>query len=565
MTKVESISYKEYLQDNSFDKHYKILQKILKGKKIVVYGVGSLFSYIKEHYDLSMFNIIGVSDDKFLDYQEGKDFLGYKIIPKNKIESYSPDVILIGMQNYFGILAHFKSTLPTDSKIKVYPLIKMTLLKYIKENFTKLLSCEYDTIRQFLLILFPKHSKFISDICWFQKVNKNVAYINRNKKSVLKRLKTKIKKEPLKVVFYVYDSSRWKSQTIYDLMAEDEHFDPLIVVTKNYAPTTISTGQTKEEVLKVYDFFKNKNMNVCLGYDLEKETFIPFEEFSPDIIFYSHPWYVYKTQGPVICSKFALTYYVPYFLANTSLYIEYGLRFHQYVHRHYVLNNFIKNYYSEQQSKKSNNLVAVGHPQLDYFYLNKKDSDRKYVIYSPHWSICGSSNIAYSTFLENGEYILDYAKKHPEIEWVFKPHPSLYKHLLLSKHWNKEKIDNYWEEWKNIGKVYETGDYLDIFNSSYAMITDCGSFLTEYLLTEQPCIHLVSSRAIEYNPSVQKIVNSYYQAHDIPELKQYLDEIIVKKQDYKKQERLNVLQELNLRNNYCAKNIIEDIKQELGI
>ena len=68
---------------------------------------------------------------------------------------------------------------------------------------------------------------------------------------------------------------------------------------------------------KLTIFFKSKGINVQCAYDLENDKFVPFEKMSPkpDIIIYQHPWYVEITQGPVVCSKFALTYYVPYYIS----------------------------------------------------------------------------------------------------------------------------------------------------------------------------------------------------------------------------------------------------------
>ena len=127
-----------------------------------------------------------------------------------------------------------------------------------------------------------------------------------------------------------------------------------------------------------------------------------------------------------------------------------------------------------------------------------------------------------------------------------------------------EEIETYWNEWNKISLVYESGDYLDLFSRSYAMITDCGSFLTEFLMTEQPVIHPVSETCAGYNPGTEKIVKSYYQAHNLEELEKYLEEIILKKNDPRKNERLAVIDELGLKNNYCAKNILEDIIGELS-
>jgi hypothetical protein len=105
-------------------------------------------------------------------------------------------------------------------------------------------------------------------------------------------------------------------------------------------------------------------MNVEYGYDISTrhnvgravslqdwDKFIPLEKFNPDIIIYSHPWYVYKTQGPVMCSKYALTYYIPYFLPASEQWHEYGLRFHQYIYRHYVPTELVRDYYVKKYAK----------------------------------------------------------------------------------------------------------------------------------------------------------------------------------------------------------------------
>ena len=81
---------------------------------------------------------------------------------------------------------------------------------------------------------------------------------------------------------------------------------------------TFAQSQADSQTMKNYQFFKKRGMNVELGFDIGNNKFIPFEIFEPDLIFYSHPWYVERTQGPVVCSKFALTYYIPYFLTGSA-------------------------------------------------------------------------------------------------------------------------------------------------------------------------------------------------------------------------------------------------------
>lgn len=391
------------------------------------------------------------------------------------------------------------------------------------------------------------------------KIMSNCSYIEKNIKKVKKRLKNK---SPLNVAFYVYDDTKWKSQSVYDLMEQDERFNPYIFVTKNNAPKDNCNYQTNEEYEKVYEFFKTRNMKTFRGYDTKENRFVPLEEIKPDIIIYQHPWYVETTQGPVVCSKFALTYYIPYYISDTNEEFEYNLRFHRYIYKYYVPDEIIKTNYSSNMYNGEKKLVVTGHPILDYYYLDTKQHEEKYIIYAPHWTVCGN-NIRYGTFDWNGWEILEYAESHPELNWVFKPHPLLYKFMISSNYMCREKADEYYKRWENVGILYDKGDYLGLFQDSKLMITDCGSFLIEYFLTGKPCIHLVSD-FFAGNELAKTICKTYYETKNINELKKYLDILINKKQDSKMSERLELREKLGLAKNYCAKNILEDIIKETG-
>lgn len=428
----------------------------------------------------------------------------------------------------------------------------------------------YEKIFNTLALFFPaKYRKLIRDEGCHLKISQNLNYISKNKKNVIKKLKQKIKnKEKINVAFFIYDETKWKSQSIYDLMDESDIFVAHIFVTKNCSAKTNFNYQTKEELKKIYDFFKNKNMRVSCAYDFEKDDYIPFENMSPkpDIIFYSHPWYVYVTQGPVVCSKFALTYYIPYFLATSVSPIEYYLRFHQYVQTHFVPSAEVKNYYSQNMKNKGKNLSATGHPMLDYFYLNrnKEFENKNYVIYAPHWSVDENNNLRWGTFLWSGEAILEFAKTHSEINWVFKPHPCLKNYLITKQFMTEQEANAYWAQWEKIATVVESGDYLKMFMESCAMITDCGSFETEYFMTQKPLIHLKNLEATAFNPAVEKMVETSYEVKNIDELKQALETVLIQKQDSKKEKRKEALKELRLEDSYAAENIIKEIKTTLG-
>lgn len=390
------------------------------------------------------------------------------------------------------------------------------------------------------------------------KIASNCAYIKKNIKKVKSRLKGKTQ---LNVAFYVYDDSKWKCQSLYDLMEKDERFTPYIFVTKSAAPKENFNYQDRNDVEKVYKFFKTRNMRIKYAYNIEKQKFIPFEEMSPkpDIIIYQHPWYVETSQGPVVCSKFALTYYVPYFISDTDNFMEYDLRFHRYIYRYYVPDEIIRKNYAPNMYDKGKKLVVAGHPQLDYYLTDKTEHERKYVIYTPHWTVCGN-NLRYSTFDWNGWQILEFAEQHKELNWVFKPHPCLYKFLFMSGYMSKEEADKYYKRWGEFAIVCENGNYMELFQQSRAMITDSGSFLIEYFFTKQPCIHLVSEH-FAGNQNARDICSTYYNVYNLEEMYRIFEEILINKQDTKKQDRLNLLKKMDYP--YSAEIIINDLGKNL--
>ena len=106
-------------------------------------------------------------------------------------------------------------------------------------------------------------------------------------------------------------------------------------------------------------------------------------------------------------------------------------KFHREVWRHFLLTRSWARRYSKKTHfwTHAGKLIGSGHPQLDYYILHKDQFETtNMVIYAPHWSISSEHYDTfenYSTFLQLGRVILEYAKQHAEFNWVFKPHPSL--------------------------------------------------------------------------------------------------------------------------------------------
>ena len=125
--------FETYLRKNKFNKSFKKLKSMVKDKKVIIYGTGTFFQYINNHYNLRELNIIGVSDMKYSLKQEGEDDFGYKIIPKSSISKYKPDYVLVATENYLNIVEDLEMKYFINTNTSVLPLVPKSLLNLIKK------------------------------------------------------------------------------------------------------------------------------------------------------------------------------------------------------------------------------------------------------------------------------------------------------------------------------------------------------------------------------------------------------------------------------------------------
>ena len=362
----------------------------------------------------------------------------------------------------------------------------------------------------------------------------------------------------IKICFYVTENQKWKSQTLFDELKKNNLFEVFAV----FAPRTREQSLTQEAISSDFDFFKSKVNPIFLGYDIEKKEYKDLKCYKPDIVFYSQPWDIPEINSVKEVSKYALTSYIPYAIAEA---ITPMLRnvycFHYLLWRHYTAHKLINDQY-KTIPYVTNNLKAVGYPVIDEIIKNnlclKSQPYDDCVIFAPHHSFNGSW-LQYGTFDWNGKYILEYAKKHPEFKWVFRPHPD-FKNAVINNHiMTSDEIDDYFSEWSKIGIIYDKGDYVDLFKKSKCLLTDCGSFITEYFVTKKPLIHLRNVNAKDYNGLNDIIKESCYKVYNLNQLQNVLYDILEINNDYMLDNRLNLFNYLDFNKNNSAVNIINDI------
>lgn len=396
-----------------------------------------------------------------------------------------------------------------------------------------------------------------------------VQWHRRNYAKVIKRLRKK--KEPLNVLFMTIYDSNWKYDSVYQLMLKDPRFNPIILVCPD-------VYRGKEHMLEIMNkccrAFKKKGYTFVRTYDEETDSYIDAHAYNPDIIFYTNPYKEVNADRYYYDEfKDSLTCYVNYGYINVHFEWAVNLPFHQRVWRYYVECEDNRKLIKQYSIISASNVRVVGYPMFDAIMKGSQsgrdwkiqDTKHKRIIWSPHHSISNScEDIRLSTFELYCDFMLNMAKKYKDqVQFVFKPHPLLKEALYRLEGWGKKRTDAYYKTWADgENTTIAEGEYVDLFNSSDAMINDSASFTFEYLYERKPCLFLCNyDRQKDSNVAALKAFDSWYHATTETEIEHFIKDVVIDGNDTMLSKREVFYKEVLLPPNECsvAENIINEI------
>ena len=143
----------------------------------------------------------------------------------------------------------------------------------------------------------------------------------------------------------------------------------------------------------------------------------------------------------------------------------------------------------------------------------------------------------------------EFAKVHPEISWVVKPHPKLSESAVGSGFFSSVKaFENYLQAWNDLpnAQVFTGGYYQEIFATSDGLIHDSLSFIAEYQFTHKPMIYLTREDSTEFTELGEKILDVSYRVNgkDFEGIAALVQKVIIEGNDPLKEARQKVFDEL---------------------
>ncbi len=364
-------------------------------------------------------------------------------------------------------------------------------------------------------------------------------------------------KEKIKVAFFLIHESVWKYEGLYKLMEEDERFEPIVIVCPY-----ISYGE--ENMLKdmgqAYISFRNKGYNVIKTLDDKTGKWLDVNnEIKPDMVFFTNPYSLTKSEYLIKNYENTLTFYVPYgFMITDRPLMQYNQELHNLVFKIFHETSYQNFQARKYSSNKGVNSIVTGFPGIDLLifpnslktkdvWKNKRRASKR-IIWAPHHTIEKKvDEFNYSCFLEFSEFMLEIADKYKDkIDFAFKPHPLLKAKLKKLPDWGEEKTNDYYKEWANRSNTQLCdGDYIDLFLTSDAMIHDSGSFLVEYISTNKPSLYMIRNNIVldGFSELGNLIVDCHYKSYKEEDVLNFIENIILEENDFLNNKRELVIKE----------------------
>ena len=399
-------------------------------------------------------------------------------------------------------------------------------------------------------------------------------------RKALEKIRTKAhKKEKIKVAFFAIHSSVWKYDGVYQLMDKDPRFDPIVVVCPvvNYGKENMLV-----EMEKTFKFFKRKGYNVIKTYNEKDDTYLDVKkEITPDIVFFTNPYRrLNKDKYYITNFKETLTCYTQYafYIGNMKIVDQINLLFNNVLWKAFYETELHAKMAKQYSRNKGRNVVVTGYSGIDDLKYGGRsgkdiwknpDVNLKRIIWAPHHTIEGGGQLNCSNFFLYHQLMIDLTEKYrKKVQIAFKPHPLLKVKLYNHRNWGKDRTDNYYLKWENCpnGQL-ETDNYIDLFNTSDAIIFDSGSFIAEYLFCGKPSLFtFLNNKVMErFNKFGKMALEYHYHAYNEADIINFLENVVFNGVDTKRDNRGKFYRENLVPPNgvSASENIYNDICKEI--
>lgn len=326
---------------------------------------------------------------------------------------------------------------------------------------------------------------------------------------------------PVRVAFLVHNFEAWGAlRSVFRAMQVDPRFAPVVFSLPRLFP---GARRYEGENLTSARLSDDGVPHIRLNDPVPIKDLDRIKSFEPEAIFRQSHWQIdipsaFKTRN----LTFAKQYYVAYAIGPISAEAGGGRIARtpkDLCERQFLASEVTRDVMLEQDRLNGLRLVVTGHPKVGEVLAATPawpiaSGNETRVIWSAHHSI-GTHWSNYGVFPKVYDEMLALAKRRPDIDILFSPHPGLLTRIEAMEGEARQRVDSFFAEWNslpNTGNLYD-GRYQGPFQACDLLIIDGMSFLIEFQLVGKPIIHLSRPDRAPLNALGELVIKG---AHELP-------------------------------------------------
>ncbi len=386
-----------------------------------------------------------------------------------------------------------------------------------------------------------------------------------------------IKREgPVKVGFLCQYIPAWsKLDKVYQAMLADPRFEPLLIcLPSGIRDCALLEPDSLEN--DTWDWMRANGYPEAVNALTGKERWLDLESLGFSYLFYQRPYNTYLPRPYTVRvtsrhSKICLLMYAIEMLQEiTDITLERD--FMAYVSYYFAENtsvaqvNIRRNPIGHRLGLQKT--LCVGMPVLESLLEKQGSASPAWdfsrnafrVIWTPRWTTdlsAGGSN-----FFTYYERLTEYARQHPDMDFLYRPHPLSFPHFIETGEMTPQQVADFQALCHSIPNLSldKEQQYDASFWASSVLISDYSGMVPEYFLTGKPLIFCISNMVLTLSDFGEKILEGCYVVREPRELFETLD-MLKRGEDPLQEKRCRLIEELYGDNRGVCERILDTLVQ----
>lgn len=344
---------------------------------------------------------------------------------------------------------------------------------------------------------------------------------------------------PIRVGFLCQFIPAWsKLKPVYELMLEDDRFEPVLICV----PSNIKDQQLVGDwgINDTYDYFCQQGY-AHVRNAMEDSGWLDLKSLGLFYIFYPRPYNAFlpEVYSSARVSRYCRICLVMYGMSMTEQIVDTVMEraFFRYVYLYFAESPYVM----ERNRKMGAMLhrfnlqksVYCGLPGLEEIAASRETKSAAWdfskndfrAIWTPRWTT--DPALGGTNFFQYYQVLLDYAESHPQMDFLFRPHPLALNNFLQTGEMTQQEVDAFRNRIESLPNVSldTQKEYFSTMWGASVLITDISGIMAEYFAMDKPMIYCSSNMPLTPSPHTKRMLEGCYCVENSQELMACLEQL----------------------------------------